>query len=369
MGDNQQRLRTPVHLKLVRIFGDTHGWWSDDHEKENIQYCNNISSDYIRFRITLISNELNNPSGMPAIYVRQLYSECLEFLFSILFASIQDISAVPIWMNGYTNTKLRKAVKDFRMSGLIIGSTSELLSISRVSDKIASTLFPSKSDSNRSIELRCFLVGCLNGFTKDYGNDDIYEEYNAIKHGNRIKSGKFELRFAKMQTGSENRPNDDEFHTLVKSESTIHYSRVVKIRKINKITDFSLEEVNSTVEIKQYVNRILLVCNFIDIIKEYILISLGLPRNNRQISTGFMEIFLAWRPNEKNGTTILRHKYYLDGECQEKDWGYDVNFQPSAFSLGINYAFYATPSHIIPLLYLSTSKSNHFFIRTGIQNR
>ena len=174
--------------------------WDKSIYNRNEKFLKSIDPSYFEYLCRVHSQaidtdreETNSEEQHAALALRTTYSQALETLFALIFASIQAPGCIPAWINAYKNHELKNLVRKVQEEELVISTLdAEKPSWSDIYDSI----FPlsNMSDSEHSTSIK-------NGFTKawryfcyDFLSDSSAREYNSIKHGLRVSSGGFKMQ-------------------------------------------------------------------------------------------------------------------------------------------------------------------------------
>ncbi len=158
--------------------------------------------------------------GRAAMSLRIAYHHSMETLFSLRGALLQAPSAPHAWLSRCSNSKLKKIVSRITAND---GTLPKRLSLHSVSWHGTSQIGPGTDRQVDSIQLFADFWRLLSG---EFLNQNRIDEYNSLKHGFRVSSGGFGLRFGvEHEYGSP--PPDDEMHTIPKSQFGTSFRRFV----------------------------------------------------------------------------------------------------------------------------------------------
>jgi hypothetical protein len=124
--------------------------------------------------------------------MRLAYSQGLEVLFSLLFASIQAPNCVVGWLLNYKNVDLTNVMKKFRDYHEILHSFTVTI---RGWDALVELLF-SEFDKEQKESVMPRIKGFAQlweQFAQDFLDSKFSDEYNSLKHGLRVHMGGFHL--------------------------------------------------------------------------------------------------------------------------------------------------------------------------------
>lgn len=171
-----------------------YAFWDADMPKLNLRFINQIDPDYFEYiaelNFGILQGEGNDKRTRQhaAIAMRLAYSQGLEVLFSLIFATIQSPDCIVGWFLKYSNNNLEDVVKKFRNREKL--HTKLAIQIREWKD-FANIIFlgigeEQKSEFSPKIEQFAYL---WNRFADDFLSQKSKDEYNAIKHGLRVYMG------------------------------------------------------------------------------------------------------------------------------------------------------------------------------------
>lgn len=179
--------------------------WDENIKRRNLDFLNGIDPAYFEYLADInfekLGDEKEDVHQHAALAIRTAFSQGLETLFALIFASIQAPHCVPVWMNLYKNNELYDLVH--RVSNhkkfLSLLQPKYPVNWNSLSNVIHETLILEDKEKEASIK---------NGFgnlwsqlATIYLQEGFLKEYNSIKHGLRIRSGGFSFAI-----GAEDKP-------------------------------------------------------------------------------------------------------------------------------------------------------------------
>ncbi len=174
--------------------------WETDIFYKNHRFIDSIDPGYFEYLCDIHSKSINDKENLTnqgvqhaALALRTAYSQSIETLFALIFASIQAPWCVPAWMNSYKNHELRNLVESVQNEQPII-SRLDTDSLSWLD--LYDALFPGLESENteRTSAMKAGFSRVWKCFAHDFLSEQSNREYNSIKHGLRIQSGGFEVR-------------------------------------------------------------------------------------------------------------------------------------------------------------------------------
>jgi hypothetical protein len=199
---NEQDLKqycVPIFIEENKL-----AFWDYEITKKNLEFINQIDPDYFEYVTQLNFNILNGEGTdnktkqHAAISLRSAYSQGLEVLFSLMFATIQAPDCVIGWILKYSNTELENVIEKFVKGENI--TTNYIDSIKNWTD--VSNLVFSYLNNEQSIIFRSKIQGFAqlwSNLAKDFLEPLNKSEYNSIKHGLRIKMGGHHFLFGQHE--------------------------------------------------------------------------------------------------------------------------------------------------------------------------
>ena len=197
--------------------------WDGEFQNINSEYIKRIEPNYYEFVAQLnydviLNSETDNESKQfAAISLRNCYTQSLETLFALIFATLQVPKCIPAWMMKYRNSDLYKLVeKTNNESPIKIRFTK----IDNISWNSIVTLifhyFDEKELEEKKVIIKNFTY-LLNSFARDYLDKNLHNEYNSVKHGLRAKAGGSILKL--KETHKDGIPKENsEWKTILKSD-------------------------------------------------------------------------------------------------------------------------------------------------------
>ncbi|MDR3611889.1 MAG: hypothetical protein P4L27_15065 [Ignavibacteriaceae bacterium] len=191
----------------------------------NEEYLNSINPKFYEFIAQQNSNILKNNNAekeskqFAAILLRNYYSQALETLFALIFATLQSPNSVLVWMLRYSNYDLYNLVKKVNENQsikirFIINEKFSWESVIRI-------IFDGTPGSETKEEVIKNFTGLLSSFANDYLDQNIRSEYNSVKHGFRVRPGGFSATMKSPETGKDIPLSQSEFGSMFYTEENI----------------------------------------------------------------------------------------------------------------------------------------------------
>lgn len=169
--------------------------FDNGYQDINADYIKQIDSRFYDFvaeqNIHIINNEETEKAErqFAAISLRNYYTQALETLFALIFATLQAPACIPGWMLKYRNNDLYKLVEKTNNCTPIKLRFTKIHNISWKSiSKLIFHYFDGKEKEAKQSIINNF-TKLLSSFANDFLDKTLQNEYNSIKHGFRTKVG------------------------------------------------------------------------------------------------------------------------------------------------------------------------------------
>lgn len=182
---NMQVVKFAVHNRAFAC-------WDWELQKKNVEFIKGIDPEYFAYMAEVNTKFLEGEEKhRAALSLRLSYSHGLETLFALLCSTVQAPDCVVGWMLNYKLSDLRIILeqislnKDFYTRFRTRPVTWEILSqnIHR---------FPQYDETKRGWIQKGF-ADLWRFYASEFRDNSFSQEYNAIKHGLRVKAGGFHL--------------------------------------------------------------------------------------------------------------------------------------------------------------------------------
>jgi hypothetical protein len=174
--------------------------WSYDLDGENQRYLNAIDPDYFeKIAAHLAKDGFGPTDGLPrALALRTVYGQGTETLLALLCASAQAPDCVPGWMGRYRNEELRSALAKIT-GGRPLYNRFDAAAVTWES----LSEFVYRHAGFGGTEKKRAYTSAFAMFWRRLANehleDHVTDEYNAIKHGLRTRSGGFSIAIGREE--------------------------------------------------------------------------------------------------------------------------------------------------------------------------
>lgn len=173
-------------------------WMYGDFKEKSIEFVDSIDDTYFE-KIAQVYNQSfqdNDFKDASALALRLAYSHGLETLFTYLCATIQAPLAPQAWVSLISNKELREIVKKistYKNVPTVIEDTP--LCWQFVANFILRGL--SLENESHELQIKTEFAKLWGKWAHEFVDEAFQREYNAIKHGLRIKQGGFSMSFGR----------------------------------------------------------------------------------------------------------------------------------------------------------------------------
>ncbi len=177
--------------------------WDKEITKTNLEFLHTIDPEYFEYLADVNYEKIRDgnetTSQHAALAIRTAFSQGLETLFALIFASIQAPHCIPAWMGLYQSKELyslvhkvdnhEKIASLLKVPAINWQTISEAIHVSLVLD-----------DKDKEVAIKRSFGQLWSGFASTFLQVDFGNEYNSIKHGLRIKNGGFSFAMGIQDT-------------------------------------------------------------------------------------------------------------------------------------------------------------------------
>lgn len=164
--------------------------WEYDLRERNLEYLQGVDTQYFSTMARILSEHLDSDRGMPAsIAIRALYHQAIEALMSLLGAIAQAPGCVAAWI-AKCGTKDLQEVVDRLAHGrsLLTQAGNQRVSLDDLAERTHQHVWPTESgDDPTAARFGQF----WRRLSDEFLDEKARAEYNAIKHGHRVRPGGF----------------------------------------------------------------------------------------------------------------------------------------------------------------------------------
>jgi len=167
--------------------------WDQDIKRLNSNFLDGIDPKYFEYlantNFEKLGDERKDVHQHAALAIRTAFSQGLETLFSLIFASVQAPHCIPAWMNLYQNRELYNLVGKVsnHESFLSLLKAQHSVDWEFLSNVVHGSLILEDKEKETSIKNGFGIL--WSQFATIYLQNGFSEEYNSIKHGLRVRSG------------------------------------------------------------------------------------------------------------------------------------------------------------------------------------
>ncbi|MCL4550816.1 MAG: hypothetical protein M1495_19865 [Bacteroidetes bacterium] len=193
--------------------------WDGEYQNINSEYIKRVEPHYYEYVAQSNYDIINDSEAdkeskqFAAISLRSYYTQAMETLFALIFATLQAPTCIPGWMMKYKNYDLYKLVEktDNNIPLKIRFTKVENISWNSII-KLIFHYFDEKEIDAKNIIVKNF-TDLLSSFASDYLDKNLHNEYNSVKHGLRAKAGGSVL--AIKEVDKEGKPKDNSEWTKI----------------------------------------------------------------------------------------------------------------------------------------------------------
>lgn len=210
-------------------------FWDSEINQKNLDFINMLEPEYFKFLAKVNFDILNSDNHLikekqfAAMNLKAIYSQGLETLFSLLFATVQAPDCVIGWILKYENKELETVVGDFDKGEKIFTKFhEEIITWNDISNLVFDFLSPQNKHLS-SNKISCF-AELWKRFSQDFLDSKNKDEYNSIKHGLRL--GMNGYHFAAGPVENFDIPQEEQRYRSI--SNSIFGSSFFSASKINK---------------------------------------------------------------------------------------------------------------------------------------
>ncbi len=166
--------------------------WEHDLLARNLEFLRGIDPDHFDSVAGLLFAHLDGDAAMSAsIALRSLYHQTVEALLSLLGAAAQAPEAVQAWIAKCSTHDLEEVVRAL-LDGkpLLTQSGRRAVDFDQLSLVVHQAAWP---DDGEGAPTAAHFSRLWQRFAREFLDETARAEYNAIKHGNRVIPGGFDL--------------------------------------------------------------------------------------------------------------------------------------------------------------------------------
>ena len=189
-----ERLPNGIEFYRFAIFETPHCVWGTDLKSQNLRFLESLEPRYFEHLADSQVPLLEGPdSRLAALTLRIGYSQALEALFALLGSTLQAPEAVSAWVQLYTLGELRAVVDGITrrtpLRSFLSADPRSWVDFASVTNQY----MPGDTGSRQAVDSGFGRAWAR--FASDFLDSQFTDEYNAIKHGFRIRPGGFTLSY------------------------------------------------------------------------------------------------------------------------------------------------------------------------------
>ncbi len=180
--------------------------WDDNLKRNNKEFLSGFDPSYFEYNFDLYINSENEQQASVAL--RLSLHHAIETLFSLIGAYVQAPDCSYAWLAKCSTTELRDFVRKINDQHENIFTKLNLSSVNweSISSSIFHTYFPNTEKQTKTIKLFAKLWSRL---ASELINITNINEYNALKHGFRARSGGFALSIGRQSSNGSPSTNEE----------------------------------------------------------------------------------------------------------------------------------------------------------------
>ena len=186
-----------IQYNIFLVNENVYCLWDYDIRKKTLEFLDSLNPEYFEYLADTIGPDAVDEDNQSAsIAIRLAYSQALETFFTLLGACIQGPYCTPAWVNTYWPSELRELVRNISEREYV----DSILRKKHLSWKIITNFiftWLALDDQEKETQIKENFSKIWARFASDYLDENFNHEYNAIKHGLRIKPGGFYLAFGR----------------------------------------------------------------------------------------------------------------------------------------------------------------------------
>lgn len=205
-------------------YDDPYTIWDTDIKARNLEFISGINPDYFNYLLHVHVNA--EDEKMASVALKTTLHHAQETFFSLIGALLQAPECAYAWISKCDNKKLRDIVSAINNKDDSIFHTLNIDGISW--NNIADIIFKNyQAGTPRNSEIQKEFAVFWARIAHDFVDQDLIDEYNAIKHGFRVTPGGFTLN-----VGLEHEygvpPPENEMTTVGHSDFGVTYFTIKK---------------------------------------------------------------------------------------------------------------------------------------------
>lgn len=181
--------------------------WDHDHAGRTVEFLDGLDTGYFKGVASAIADQFDSGDSHPAsVALRTSYHQGTEALFSLLAASAQAPAAVPAWIASCKTDDLQQVVGGLRDGRTMLTQAGSVrVSFLELSEFVHRFAWPNETgEGSTAANFGRF----WRRLSVEFLDDTFRAEYNALKHGSRVRPGGFTLAIGTEETPGTAAPAD-----------------------------------------------------------------------------------------------------------------------------------------------------------------
>ncbi len=166
--------------------------WDFDHESRTLEFLDGLDTDHFNAAASQLVDHLDGDDAMAvSVMLRVSYHQALETLMSLLGASVQAPVAIPAWIARCSTNDLNDVVRGLRSGRpMLTHAGRQSVTFVGLSERIHRFAWPGEAGEDSTATRFGRFWSRL---AVEFLDQAARAEYNALKHGNRVRPGGFTL--------------------------------------------------------------------------------------------------------------------------------------------------------------------------------
>ena len=265
---------------IVVVNEEPYCFWSTNARGENQEYLCSIDGTYFQSIGNLVIEGFAKEDGSKShvsTLLRLTYYHALETFFSHICAMLQAPDCVVGWVQKASNQDIRNVVRKIDEKDNSIKRTLDIKEISW--ESLARSILQVSDTDEHRVEANIKNFSCFwSRIASEYLRPEAAHEYNAMKHGFRVRSGGFQLLFGReMEPGKP--PEMDKMKTLTQSDYGSSYFKAEQCSaKSGKNRSYYLKRFSINWSFEATLAKLMIVSGSITNVMGFLKILNGVPR-------------------------------------------------------------------------------------------
>jgi hypothetical protein len=173
--------------------------WGFDHKTRSLEFLDGLDSGYFGTLASLCADRLTSEDGLAvSVMLRVGYHQGVETLMSLLGAALQAPWTIPAWIANCSTRDLKGVVVALRDGRPVFTRRGrQRVSFRQLADRVHRYAWTDETgDDSTAAEFGRF----WHRLSGEFIDETARAEYNALKHGSRVRAGGFTLAVGMEET-------------------------------------------------------------------------------------------------------------------------------------------------------------------------